>query len=384
MPNVLLNNDELIELIETEHDRSGVDSSVPLTFTNSLTEPYKISISRVNDQVSQYYNRNILELATDADLDEKVVEYGVERSSPSLASDDTYTNFNIFILDGLANEFALDINSPLVIPADAITVRDINGNEYIVNSEIVIEPEASSGFAPITATTTETGEVGAGEINVCIVQFDQIANFDPTKTEGLVFGCRNNKALVSEYADDSDQSLRDRAILRINSMNNTNEDALRLALLNYGIDDVTFKRNMFGFGTIGILVRIGGTAQISETTVTTLNNIIANVTPGARIIVPEYMVVNLALDAEFADGTLSDDTKIEILNSVITYFGELDPGMALDPTAITDVITNITNVSKATLRCMKIDGRKCVLKKQMALSDQQYVLDEVEPIVYVA
>jgi uncharacterized phage protein gp47/JayE len=185
---------------------------------------------------------------------------------------------------------------------------------------------------------------------------------------------------VSNSTTDSD--LRDRAILRVNAMNNTNEDAIRLALRDIGITDVTMKRDMYGFGTIGIIVRINNSPKISLTTANTLNNIVTNICPGARIVVPEYMAVQLVLNVEFANINQIDSTKTSIYNNIVTYFNNLGPGDSLRPDNISQTIQSVNNVTSVDIRCIFIDGRKAVVGTQTALSDQNFVLASDAPITY--
>lgn len=385
MPNQLLSNGELSRNLKGELERSNILIDQPGTYTHSLITPFINNISSVNTNVLNYYNRGILELATDEDLTEKASEFGVNRGFNNSLVDTSQNNFNVFITNGTASEFALDTSQPIVIPKTNLTIRDNDGNEYVALSNIVIQPDAFAGFTGISAASSQIDNVPPNTINtVFVVVDDNITNLNPAKADEIEFGCNNNRSITSDGVVATDQLLRRRAFLRINAMNNTNIDALRLALEQYGITEVTFLRDHFGFGTLGLIVRVGESPLLSQESLTKLNNIVTNIVPFARVIVPESLIVRFTLEAQFDDGSQVAETKDEIYGTVQDYFDNLDLGQSINPTDIESAIANIENVLKIKLRCMSIDGRKCNVRKQFALQDQIFVLDDTDPITYTA
>lgn len=383
MPNTLLNSTELIDMMEEEFDSQGFVVNSPLSYANSAFNPVKTAITRVNDRVVGAYNRYILEFATGEDLAEKVAEFGVSRQSPTAPADSTFTNFNVYFLKGVSRDYLIDKYQNLVIPKDNVTISDTDGYSYTITEDLVFEPNAFSAYTPIVASSTTKSVISVNTITVVSIRgLENLTNVDLTKLEDMQFGCTNAKAIIATTRITTDVELRNQAFLRIHSMNNTNEDAILLALRTYGITDVTFKRDMYGFGTIGVLVKINGSALISETTASTLDSVIRNVCPTAKIVLPEFLIVNMSISATFDDETLIDQTKAQIFTDVTSYFTNLEIGQGINSNSIQDIIRRVSNVENATVRCIKVDGRMCILGMQRALADQLFVLSANTPISY--
>jgi hypothetical protein len=385
MPNQIFSSADLSKLIDSELSKGGIDASIPGTFTNSLVQPFKVAISTSNGNIINLYNRSILELATAKDLEEKVLEFGISRNTDVSNIQETSDNFYVYIKTGIASDYTLDITSPLVIPKENIRAADVNGNSYIINDDIILQPNSNTAFASIFSVNNINIAIPQGTITTLeYIIDDNIINLNPAKANDLILGASNSKAIGAQTVSLSDSELRRKAYLRINSMNNNNEDAIRLALEQYNISDITFRYDHFGFGTLGILIRIGGSTALSRSSLDKLNNVVTNIVPFARVIVPEELVVKLQIDVKFNDGSKVSASKDNILVMIQNYFLDLNIGNYMDPADIISLIQTDENVLKSSIRCIFIDNRKAIIRRQYALSDQIFVLDQVTPIEYTS
>jgi len=383
MANAVISTFEIQNEIISQLQAANFDPDNDLT-VGALVGPFNDAIGTVNDQVINSRNRNILIYATGSDLEEKAAEFGVTKDNQSPPYDNTFTNFYVALRVGTAKDYTLDKNAPLVIPSNAISINDIDGNSFVAADDLLIEPDSFSVYSPISALENIAGGVPAGTIVVCSVDINLVENLDPAKAAALSFSCSNTSALTQSSTILTDTDLRDAALLRINSMNNTNRDAIRLALRSVGIEDITFKQDMFGYGTLGVIVRIGGSPRLSTAVIKNINNLLANVSPFTRVVEPEVISVKFTAYVTYKDATLITQTQSEILSSLRNYFLTFDLGSSLDPIAINELMTNITNVDTFEIKCIFLDGRPCVRTRQNALSDQIFSLDETTPMVFVA
>jgi hypothetical protein len=383
MPNTLLNADKVTDELNQQLTNGGYDvENSP--FAAGLVTPFNEVVEDIVNQVRSYYNRSVLSLATGTDLEEKAVEFSVTKGVTGIPFDDTYTNFNVSINEGVAKDYTVDINAPLIIQANAITITDTSGNQYSAAANVIIDPETFSGYIPINATSSITGGVAANTITNCDIDLSSVLNLDPTKIENIAFSCNNNKALTSPNPTVTDDQIKDESFRRINSMNNTNEDALTLALNKFGIFDITYKRDMFGYGTLGIVVKIDGNPLISDSTIIVLNNIISNITPFVRIVVPDVMVVKLTVRATYVEGTVIEDAKNSILSTIQTHFAQLDLGDPLQLGPLKDSVLALEEVDSFDIICTFVDDRAVLNVTQRILSDQIFALAEETPILYTA
>ncbi len=382
MPNSFLQRIDVSNEIDNQLLASGFDTNADPVLS-ALMSPLKDAMGDVIDQQISQYNRAVLALCSERDLDEKAMEFGVRRGSIGVPFDDTFTNFYVYLTKDKAKDFTLNTDEPLVIPPRALTITDINNSEFFVQTAIVIEPESSTGFAPIIGTSAGSISVGANSLTKIKVDLTLIQNANPTKVQGLTFGCNNKKVIGVPNPIVSDQDLRDAAFLRINSMNNTNRDAIRLALNRVGISDIRFKQDMFGVGTLGVVVRIGNSSKISSTTIRAINNILTNIVPFARVVEPETLLVKLSVRIGYKASADIISTKTQVMTTIQGYFRELDIGNYLDPMEIENRVNNIETVEDFKINCVFIDDRPCIKSRQPAMEDQIYMLDANEPITYL-
>lgn len=383
MPNALISSERIITEFDNQMISNGFDQySSP--FIASLTDPIKGTIRDIAANLEAYYNRNMLEFAANTDLDEKAAEFGIIRGESGIPFDDTLTNFYVTLKTGLAKDYTLDVNSPLVIPRTAISIVDINGIGYSVPEDLVINPNEASVFSPISANSGVTNSVPVGSITTIFVDYTKLINFNNTKTD-IDFGCYNNKALTGAINTYSDDGLRDAAFLRIQSMNNTNADAIRFHLANYGITNVKFIKDMFGYGTLGVVLKIGGSPLISSNTIAILNDVLTNICPFVRVVTPDVLTVRLSINVIFSKNTPNIEVvKTDIVNAINEHFLTFEIGQQLNPQIITDKISNISYVEKINIKCMEIDDRPCLLTIQPALDDQIFALSLNSPITFTA
>jgi hypothetical protein len=383
MPNQLIDTEEIVEKVTDQIENAGYDIDTPASFTGALITPLLDALSDINDNVISSYNRSVLGLAVNEDLEEKTVEFAVAKNSPVQLFDDTHDNFHVFMAANTAKFYAIDQNSPITIPATAVQISSTDGNTWSVTEDIVFEPDAFSAFVPIISNEALNVAVGIGAIGAITVDYTAVINLDLTKSDELQFGCKNNKIISPETVIENDADLRSAAVLRINSMNNTNRDAIRLVLTKYGITDIEFHQDAFGNGTLGVLIRSANSTRFAESTIKSLNNILTNISPGSRILEPDLLVVRFIFDATYIDPADIDNTKAEILTNLNTYFNGLNRGSPISPDVIIETMQNINNVRTFNINCIFVDDRKVVTTRQNALADQLFVLDEDAPISYL-
>jgi len=377
MPNTLKDGSELRQDTIEKLNRVGYDVENSPS-TSALINPMLELLSELTNTVVRYYNRSVLLLATDEDLEEKASEFNITRETSDAPSDNSETNFHIDIVTGKARDYVLDINSPLVIPPNAISISDDDDNTYTISESVVIEPDSFSDYLPISANFTTDTDITANSISNIIVDYDMISNLDPTKVDNLEFTCNNNEAILSSSSISTDQEIKDAAYLRVNSMNNANTDAIRLQLKKMGINNVTFKKDMFGAGTLGLILTVANSSTLSDTAVASINNAIANVTPFARVVVPEVLKVKMKVQADYVDSSKIEQTKTDIKSEIQGYFDTLSMGKPMVPTTIENNVKNIDNVSDFFIRCLKIDDRPALVAIQRIVSDQIFEIDTNE------
>ena len=375
MSNSILDASTLISEVEDQLNINGYDIYTD-PMLGALISPILELVGSSIRQVVNYYNRNVLMLASGSDLTEKVYEFGITKQNGAVPVDDTFTNFHVDIMTGIAKDYIIDINSPLVIPAEHVIITDINDNTYTINTPISINPDASSGYVGITGDDIIVDDIDANTITNITINYNYVSNLDTTKVDSLEFKCNNNKAIITTPGLLTDADVKDAAYLRIQSMNNSNKDAIILQLKKLGINDVIFKKDMFGAGTLGIILSVGNSSAISESAISIINNTVANVAPFARVVVPEVLKVRLTVESEYADVSKIDESKENIKRIIQEYFDSLILGQSLQPNAfINNVLESTENVTSLKCRCLFIDDRPALITNQTCLSDQVFEFD---------
>ena len=375
MPNSLIDSNRIITEVEDQLLKSGYDiDNDPML--SALVNPILKLLTTIVNQVARYYNRSVLTLASGEDLQEKSGEFAVSKTDGAVPADSSMTNFHVDIVEGVAKDYALDINSPITIPATAMLITDTEDNTYSVANDVVIEPSAFSGYVGISGNEIVTADIPANAIINITVDFDLIGNVDPAKIDDLEFKSNNNKSIVATPGLSTDTEIKDAAYLRVNSMNNSNRDAIRLVLKKLGISSITFRKDMFGAGTLGIILTVGQSSALSETAISIINNTVANVTPFARVVVPEVLKIRMTVEAAFADAATIEDSKTAIKQIVQEYFDGLQMGKQLVPENIKNAVeSGVENVTSFKFRCIFIDDRPVLISPQPSLSDQIFEFD---------
>lgn len=355
----------------TAFNTTGIPLSSDPTITG-MTEIYSRHFGELYTNQERIAGSFRLASAVGNYLDIIAQSYGLERYRTSTIGDLSTSNFRFYLPIGkTARDYTLDKDQPLVIPAG----QEIMGGDWVfyTTGPITIHPDANAGYGNITASTRKQAEITGNLLVKHNVVLDTIENIDMSTSPELF--CTNDRSIPVLPEIESDESLRLRVSNRVNSMNNTNEQAILLSLKAIGITNASFRKNMFGAGTLGVEL-LTGDGILADEVLDAAEANIKRIAPYARVIRPEYMACQMCYRIVLNDYTIQDKTISEILTNLNDYFDNMRLGSQLTFDTLVRAATAVNNVKSAKIITMKIDGRRTALTNQLATPTERFILPE--------
>jgi uncharacterized phage protein gp47/JayE len=347
---------------------AGLVVTTDVTLTG-LVDVFSARLSELYTNQDSILNAFRLTTAAGTSLDILANDKGITRYRSNSISDLSTTNFKFYLPIGkVGADYALDMNLPLVIPAG----QQISGGDwtFITTESAIIMPDANSGYCGIQAIVRINADVIVNSLLTHSVSLPSIGNIDMTKSPQIM--CKNDRTIVVQPIVETDAALRMRVLNRVNSMNNSNNDAILLALKAIGISEVNFRQDMFGIGTVGIELLTGGSI-LSNEMLDAADNVIKRISPYARVIRPEYMAVQMCFSIQLNNYDNKDSTTGEIISNIYNYFDGLTMGSTLNVSTLLSLASIVTNVKTVKLATMMIDGRRVAITNQIASPTEQFV-----------
>ncbi len=354
--------------IESEWQTAGLINTDSASVLTTIIFPYQTHIAEMFSKIFEVHQAHRISSASGVHLDEKAREFGVARKTNEPAADFTFGNFRFRLPNGFtAKDFTFDRTGFTITAGQYITDGVAT---FVTLDNAVFDADSHSAYARVQGLSNATSYIPEGTLTQHSVNLGSIDELDLNTSPEI--SCTNDKPIELASFLEDDNSLRDRLYDRVNS-NGTNEQAIEFALKTLGILDVDFVPDAFGVGTLGISL-ITGEPVVSETTVSAADAVISSITPYARVMVPEYIVVKLILNVEVEDESLLEETKSDIIAVVRTHIDDIPEGNELNITGLGDIIEGVDNVTGYVIRCMFLNERKSVLSTHRSASDQKYIL----------
>lgn len=282
-------------------------------------------------------SQNLLPYATGISLDSLAAIFGIQRLQASDASSPALdSNFEFYVTSGTFG----DINSgnQITIPAGTrIFTSASNGPVYTVDVQTVLP--ASSSSVIVSASSTLTGSAGNASAGV----FNQTNFNNYTQSDFGTLLVTNNFGIIGGRDAESDDDLRYRVQLKLQSTGGNGEVDLRSAILQIpGIQDIVFNPLA---GTYQVYV-YGIAPQVPPSLLalvqTAINENTAYPLTGLAI-VPDLVGISLATTLTLQAGLGSADQTAVISNAqtaAANYINNLTVGQEFIINEVAVVILN--------------------------------------------
>jgi len=374
-----LSAEDVTERIIGEWQASGIINTEDASVLSLIMYPFQIRITDLYATLFDIHQSHRISSAFGIDLDEIARGFGVIRKTSIPAADYTYGNFRFYLPNEItAKDYTID-RTGFEIPAGQ-NVSDGVTN-FITLDAAVFDADSHSAFVRIQGTDASALYIPENAITEHQVTPVIISEMDPNIEVTIL--CTNNQPIELESTLEDDNSLRDRLYDRVNS-NGTNDSAITFALKTLGILDAEYVTDAFGVGTLGVRL-VTGEPIISDTTLDAADGVIRSITPYARVIRSEYLVIKIQLQLDVDDESIIESTKSDVMIVIKDYIDAIPSGSQLNITTLDETIDNVPNVTRHNTRCLFLNERRCVLSSQRSASDQKFIISrEDDAVMFVS
>lgn len=359
----------------------GVVNSTSNSLSFILANIFTEDIKRLYDDLYLLDRSRRPSAAIGVDLDEWCRLFGITRGATQPAADTSATNFRFYLADNLTASDITEDRNGFIIPAGQ---RISDGtNEVVTISDAVFTPFSNSAYTSFVSASNRAVNIATGQLRFHNVDLERYLGDNLRDDVEVDLLCTNDKAISTGKTSESDQQLRTRWYSKVQSLNNSNENAILFELQSIGIPNARFMQNYYGVGTLGVVLETG-TQVLSDTILEIANATIARITPYARVIRPEYVSVRIQMRIEVDNIDQVDIIRQNAVDAIYEFFRTLNVGQSLSLIDLKKAIENVTGIVRSTLTCIFLNGRKALLNTvHKADKDQKFVLALNNPIEFV-